>query len=253
MNQFDFYRNPHGQDARVTTALFIALFLACFADTSFAQTIQIVCDQTITKATIKLSKSGSSEITGKVTDHSAVFENLPANAAFDASLRLSAGITLQGIDMTWYSTEKARDDTEPLNDDDRQQIQTQATAITSFYNKSRILKLVGTHDRAVALVERIRDKGFHSNKGDEVIWHIELWYLKNQHGGWEHVQQTNRLVRRERFASSVEFKKTVDSIRWVPALGHLMSPGDQSTLTVTLQPGDVSGDEASASSQPARQ
>ena len=65
----------------------------------------------------------------------------------------------------------------------------------------------------------MRDNGFHSNTGDEVIWRAEVWFFKWQNGGWERVGNQLRLLRRERFATHAEYEKEVKRIRWVTDLG----------------------------------
>ena len=85
-------------------------------------------------------------------------------------------------------------------------------------------------------MQLVRDKAFHSDSGDEVIWHIELWYFKNQHGGWEKVQQENKILRRERFATHKEYQDVVDHLRWTPQLGGLTVAKGENELSVTLQP-----------------
>ena len=107
--------------------------------------------------------------------------------------------------------------------------------VPGFYNKRDFLRLDGDHDRAVALLRLVRDNGFVNDKGGEVIWRIELWYFKNQAGGWEAVPQQNKVLRRERFPGAAARKAAEDPIRWTRELGGIRVGKQEATKTVTLQ------------------
>jgi hypothetical protein len=94
--------------------------------------------------------------------------------------------------------------------------------------------LKGNHNRAVMLVTEERTSAFHSDKGDEIIWRPELWYFQNNHGGWEKVLQTDRVLRRERFTTQKEYHAVVDKLKWVAELGGLKSTPKTPDLAVTL-------------------
>ena len=106
--------------------------------------------------------------------------------------------------MDWYNDDEAKENAGAITDDDRQQIQA-ILDVPSFYNKSEILALQGDHDRATGLVRLIRDKDFYAGKG-EIIWRVEVWYFKYQHGGWEKVAQQNKILRRERFKNRDDYE-----------------------------------------------
>src|SRR5439155_19530657 len=90
------------------------------------------------------------------------------------------------------------------------------------------------HDRAVVLVQRIRESKFHSDKGGEAIWRVELWFMKNEAGGWAKVNQQDRVLRRERFESSAKMNAEIAKIRWRRELGGVKVEKDQ-TRTIQLE------------------
>jgi hypothetical protein len=201
------------------------------------------------------SKAKSHIIAGEVDEQAAHFKDIDPQTTYDVKLTLDDGLVLQGVNMRWYSMEPERPDARELNDDDRGQITAVLKDIPAIYNKNDLLILRGNHDRAVALVQLVRDSAFHSDKGGEVIWHVELWYFKNQHGGWEKVQQANRIVRRERFASAKASHDVIDRLRWMPELGGLKSAEGSRDLIVNLPASEPAAQPAgsdTASTQPAK-
>jgi hypothetical protein len=188
------------------------------------------------KSATAIAAGKTSESSGRIDGSTVTFADVLPQTTYDVKLTLADGTILQGVDLNWYDMEPAKPDAGDLDDDDKQQITAILTQVTSFYNKNEMLFLQGNHDRAVGLVQLVRDKAFHSDTGDEVIWHIELWYFKNQHGGWEKVQQENKILRRERFTTHEAYQDVIDHLRWMPELGGLTVVKDQSKLTITLQP-----------------
>jgi hypothetical protein len=189
-------------------------------------------------------KSGTSVATamklqtpGKVAPASVVFENLLPDTTYDVRLDLPDGTVLQGVDLGWYIPEEAaKPDAGPLEDDDRKEIATIVGGLQPFMNHAAILQLRGDHDRATALCEFSRDKGFVNDKGGEIIWRVELWYFKYQAGGWEAVAQVNKILRRERFKTRESYKATAEKLKWVPELGGIRVTADKSPLTIKLTP-----------------
>ncbi|MDB5303429.1 MAG: hypothetical protein JWM97_978 [Phycisphaerales bacterium] len=172
------------------------------------------------------------ECTGAVSGQTITFEKLLPDTPYDVRLTLADGVVLQGVNLNWYDDEEARPDAGEIKDEDRNEIK-QIVGINPFYNKTEILQLRGNHDRAVALVQYVRDKDFVEGAG-QVIWRVELNYFKNQHGGWERVGQQNKIVRRERYKSHDAFKTGIANIRFIPALGGLKIEKDQATTTVKV-------------------
>ncbi len=198
-------------------------------------TIELPRDSTIRSAVavapvLKLQSEGVAD------RHRVVFSNLLPNIAYDVRIALADGTILQGVDLSWYGPEPAKPNAGPLDEEDRKQIDEQVAGIKAFENKRRLLAIRGDHDRAVLLMELIRDTPFYGRKGDEVIWRIELWYFKNQHGGWERIGQQNKVLRRERFPSQRDFQSQVRQIRWLPELGDIRLGKDESRLIPLVLP-----------------
>ena len=214
--------------------LVILLFIPLLA-TGASITINLA-DGVRVKSATAVAAGKSPEVSGRIDGSTATFPDVLPRTAYDVKLTLTDGMILQGVDLGWYDMEPAKPDAGDLDDDDKQQINAILTQVTSFYNKNEMLFLQGDHDRAVGLVELVRDKAFNSDTGDEVIWHVELWYFKNQHGGWEKVQQENKILRRERFATHGAYQNVIDHLHWMPQLGGLTVPKNQTELDVTLQP-----------------
>ena len=198
-------------------------------------TVTVPADVTVKAAVATTGKATKTDVPGKVDGRTISFPDVKAGATYDVRLTLADGTVLQGVNTGWYGLVEADPKAEPLTDDDRQQMTAVVNQILSFFKDKRVVTIVGTHDRAVMLVQQQRgdaDGGngggvganiaagdtFHSSKG-EVVWRPELWYFENHHGGWEKVQQTDRVLRRERFASRADYHAVVDGLKWVPELG----------------------------------
>jgi hypothetical protein len=175
------------------------------------------------------------DIAGTVSGSKIVFANLLPDTAYDVAVKLADGTTLQGVNMNWYDLQilPARKPA-PLGDEDRDLIRKIVTDIQSFYNDSKILLLRGDSTQAVGLVQLVKDDGFHSDKGGEAIWRIELWYFKNDYGGWDKISQVNKILRRVRFPSHAEFEATRSKIKWIPDLGGIVMPKGQDRLAINL-------------------
>jgi hypothetical protein len=161
------------------------------------------------------------------------FANLLPDTRYDVQITLADGTVLQGVDMSWYSDEPPRPDAPPLDDDDRQAIKELFSGIQAFENKRNMLLMSGNHDRVTILAELIRDTPFYGNKGTEVIWRAELWYFKNQHGGWEKVPQTNKVLLRERISRN-EFERRRENLKWLGELGGLRLGKDETKKVVSV-------------------
>jgi hypothetical protein len=187
------------------------------------------------KSAVAVAPALKLEVQGKTDGRTVTFTKVLPDTAYDLRVTLSDGTVVQGVDLGWYNEEPAGKDAGDLDNDDREQVRAIVQDVPGFYNKRDILMLRGDHDRAVALLRLVRDKDFVNDKGGEVIWRIELWYFKNQNGGWEAVQQQNRILRRERFPSPAARKAAEDPIRWTPSLGGIRVGKSEPTKTVTLE------------------
>ncbi len=219
---------------RVRLAFLIAAVGWAAAARAETVTITVPADVTVKEAVATTGKATKTDVSGKVDGHTITFPDLKAKSVYDVRLTLADGTVLQGVNTGWYAmVDPAEAKADPLTDDDRQQMTAVVTQVLSFFKDKRVVTIVGTHDRAVMLVQQQRgdadggvgqnigDGGdFHSSKG-EVVWRPELWYFENHHGGWEKVQQTDKVLRRERYASRAAYHAAVDGLKWVPELGGI--------------------------------
>jgi len=201
------------------------LVLLC-CTTIHAGELSVTALSPIESASATVATKPPSSIPANIDGPNGIFSDTPADLSLTVQLKLKDGTTLQGVDMGWYSDIPAKPDAAELSADDREAIRAIVQDVPSFYNKSDILLLHGDHDRAVALVQLIRDTDFHS-AGGNIIWRIELYYFKFQYGGWEKVQQQNNIVRRERFKSMDDYKAATEKLRWVAQLGGVRVGKDE--------------------------
>jgi hypothetical protein len=160
-----------------------------------------------------------SETRGTPADKVVTFPKLLPETTYNLELRLADGQILTGVDLGWYIPDDPEPEpVEPMTDDDRKEIQSIVADVPSFYDRTRLIHLSGTHARAVALVELIRERDFHSANVN-VIWRVDVWYFQFQAGGWEKLQQQNKVLRRERFGDRTEYLNATKNLEWVPALG----------------------------------
>ena len=208
--------------------------------------ITLPADVTVDQAVATTEKEPKTSLTGTIEKNRVTFANPVAGSAYEVQLTLKDGTVLQGVDMGWYSRVPDKAGAEALTDDDKKQMEAVFTAGAQFFNIQQDTLVKGNQNRAVMLV-RLERANFHSDTGDEIIWRPELWYFENHHGGWEKVLQTDRVLRRERFATHAKYHETVDKLKWVPELGGLKSTPKNPDVEVKLpeKPG------ISATTQPA--
>ncbi|HTW95302.1 MAG TPA: hypothetical protein VMD30_10935 [Tepidisphaeraceae bacterium] len=184
-------------------------------------------------------------------DGSVTFDGLQSGTPYDLVIELKDGRVLRGVDLSWYDLEPAKANAGEMTDDDRQQIEQLVSDVLSFYNISRIVTLAGDHDRAVVLVERARTSKFHSDKGNEAIYRMEIWYFKNEFGGWQEVTQENKVLIRKRLASEAQYRAMAGPVRWVAALGGVTPALDGSQTVIALKQEQL--EAAAPTSEPADQ
>ena len=214
----------------------LALLMMMFPTIGFAGSITLVCpkDSAPTSAVAVMVKEPRTKIQGTIKGDTVTFPDPEPGTSYELQVTLKDGTVDQGIDLGWYSPVPEKKNPQPVDDDDRQQMDDVAKKVLAFWNINDIVIVSGNHNRAVLLVNLIRDKGFHSDTGDEVIWRPELWYFENHHGGWEKPQQTDRDIRRERFKTSAEYHAVVDHLQWVPELGGIKVTKEKPDVTVTV-------------------
>lgn len=229
--------------------VFVAILMLATWARAGSITIAVPDDLKIDKAIATTEKEPKASITGTIDKTKITFADPTPGLAYEVQLTLKDGTVLQGVDMGWYSRVPDKADAEPISDDDKTQMVAVFTAGAQFFNVQECTILKGNHNRAVMLVTEERTNKFHSDSGDEIIWRPELWYFQNNHGGWEKVLQTDRVLRRERFATQKEYRAVVDKLKWVPELGGLKSTPKTPDVSVTL-PANAGVATSSSTSQP---
>ncbi len=154
-------------------------------------------DATASAKSLKLQNEGT------VDGRTVAFNKLLPDTPYDVQIHLADGTDLRGVNMSWYNDDALKKDAGDLADADREEIAKLIVEPRAFM-KSQPLFFRGDHDRCTVLIHQIRDQGFHSGGDDEVIWRMELWYYKNEHGGWMRVQaQDHNLLRTAPFTQKV--------------------------------------------------
>ena len=220
----------------LTLGTLLTPFICGVAHAEASVTLQLPSTAKASSA-VAVAEGVKVETPGTVDGAIVHFGKLLADTPYNIRLTLADGMVVQGVNLNWYDEEPAKADADPLDDQDKKDINA-ILQIPSFYNKSNILHLNGDHTRATALVELIRDKDFVEGAG-QVIWRVELYYFKQQFGGWEKVQQQDKIIRRERFKSRAEYESTVSKIRWSPTLGGIRLDNDHPQKTVKLEAKDL--------------
>jgi hypothetical protein len=189
---------------------------------------------------VAINEDDRSQTRGRVADDGAIrFTGLAAGVPINVNVTLEGGTVLQGVNLTWSDDEPGDPDAKPLESADLREINQLLTEVRSFYNISEILFLEGNQQRAVGLVRLIRDQAFYADKGGEYIWRIEIYYFKKQYGGWEKVQQANKVLHRERFRSKDAHDQATGRLKFVPQLGGLRLNEDAPTeVTVPENAGE---------------
>lgn len=194
--------------------------------------------------------------TGTVQDQTVRFTKLLPGTAYDVAITLRDGTVLQGVNLGWLNEEPVDAKAQPMTDEDRTEVTNLVQPDKDFFNKIEILRLNGDHNRATALVRMIRDRAFHADKGGEVISRFEIWYFRFEYGGWEKVQQGQKILRRDRFRSQAEYEKTIGPVKWTPELGGIkLEKGKDRAITLSALPGDTpaaSSTRPPSATQPAK-
>jgi hypothetical protein len=112
--------------------------------------------------------------------------------------------------------------------DDRTWLENFVKEMPAFYDKARVLRIAADHKHATLLVELARTRAFHSDKGGELIYRVELWYFENLFGGWAKDKNTERVLVRWRGDGNAIDRNW----QFLPELGGL-TPG-QAPITLTL-------------------
>ncbi len=176
--------------------------------------------------------------------HTITFEKLLPDTPYEVALTMADGMILQGVNLDWYGMDPPKPNVQPMSEEDQKAVTDMVTSVMAFENKKRVMMVRGNSDRITTLVELIRDVDFHA-AGGNIIWRVELWYFKNQFGGWQQVKQQNRVLRRERFKDQAAYDAVVPKVKWIPELGGFKIPKDKQMLEITL-PADLGAASAAA-------
>jgi hypothetical protein len=215
----------------------IVLLLLSIASCALGEDLIV---QTPDKSTINVAtaieRDSAVNVGGNISGNQVRFANLQPETPYDIAIELADGTLLCGADMSWCDPTPPDPEAEPLGEDDRDAIKSIVENILGFADKPKLAMLVGTHERAVGLVDLTRSKAFHSDKGDEVIWRVEIWFFKWENGGWERVADQSRVLRRERFASTAAYQKETARVRWIPSLGGVALARGAAPTTIIIPP-----------------
>ncbi len=175
-----------------------------------------------------LDRENEAVIAGAVDAESGTFRftHLDRKRHYDIAIKTKTG-RIEGVDMRFMpdaagkATKRPGDDKRAFETEDAEQIRRLVITPQRFMNQVELLALHGEDRTAVAVVNLVCTRKFHSGQGAEVVWRVELWYYRWEYGGWARVPNTERILYRERFE-----KKTWQAmrVRFDPALGGV-APG----------------------------
>jgi len=197
--------------AKKTSAIIAVAFAV---STATAEQLTLNVAEIPALSAIATDTASGKSVTGTLSGDTFKFDLKP-NRHYDITLKQPGGNVIRVIDLSWYSDEPAAADAQPLGEDDRKQILQVVSDIERFTNNNQILAIQGDSNRAVVLLDLRRDSDFHSGQKGEIIRRVEVWYLKNEAGGWAKVQQQDRLIDRQRYTSPEEFAKLFEKERWL--------------------------------------
>jgi len=140
----------------------------------------------------------------------------------------------EGINMDYH---RPINPSTPVTDADRTWLENFVKDMPSFYDKSRVLHMAADHQHATLLVELARTRDFHSDKGGEIIYRVELWYFENLFGGWAKDKNTEKVLVRWRGNGA----KMLTHWQFLPQLGALAPSNTPLNLTLPDAPDPKNG------------
>jgi len=166
------------------------------------------------------------------------FRDLPGDAAYDLVLTLADGRVIEGIDLEMPDARLARLadvrrkqlglpglPSHAFSADDANEIARYVAKMEDFVDLRRTLYIQGHGGQAAALVELMRTKEYYAARPGELIWRVELWYFQFNHGSWERIPESERVLRRERIPHE---KWARISVEYDPALSVYVDPNGAS-------------------------
>jgi hypothetical protein len=180
---------------------------------------------------IYIAKAGMNP--GKVNGSEVRFA-LPPTGRMSAEITLKDGRQLIGVDMGWLREMPPGEG--ELESEDIEEIR-RIARVPGMFDRIEITRISGDSDRATAMVELVRDREFHNARGD-AIWRVELWYFEFANGAWVRVGQQSRILDRQRFKTTAEFRAYLATLRFVPAMGGITLPEGELTLRLRITEDD---------------
>ncbi len=166
-----------------------------------------------------------------------VFEDLPGDARYDIRIATPDGRIIEGIDLDFTDRRLLRlaeirrkqlglppPRRHKFTKRDARDIIRHIETMEDFMDFHRPLYVKGHGKRATALVEMMRTRPFHQSDGD-IIWRVELWYFKHAYGGWELMDNQERVL--ERIQAQPREGRQVN-IQYYPQLSVYLDPRGKS-------------------------
>jgi len=165
------------------------------------------------------------------------FGGLPGDATYDLRVTTTDERTIEGIDLSWLDARLLRlaaarrkqlglppERAEPFTMGDVDALLKWVADWKDFMELKRVLYVRGHGKRATLLVELMRTRAFHAAAG-AVVWRVELWYMKDEFGGWDRIANSERVLHRERIKPDV-WRKT--DLQYDPRLSVHVDPDGKS-------------------------
>lgn len=165
------------------------------------------------------------------------FADLPGDATYDIRVVTTDGRTLEGIDLSFLDARLIRlaaarrkqlglppERKHPFTLRDVQELTKWVEDWEDFLEQRRILYIQGHGTRATLLVELMRTREFYSSAG-ALVWRVELWYMKNEFGGWDRIANSELVLHRRRIQPA-EWRKI--NLQYYPELSVYLSPAGES-------------------------
>jgi len=174
------------------------------------------------------------------------FVNIPGGQAWDICFATTDGRDYEGIDLEFVGARldrlaqlrrkslglSGRDAKKPpakFLAQDARAIEKFVQDWQDFLDTRRVLYIQGQGQRATLLVELMRTRDFHKSRQaggpGQVVWRVELWYMRKQGGGWARLANVERLLRRRR-CSLAELQRSV-AVEYYPQLSASLNDAGQ--------------------------
>ena len=180
-----------------------------------------------------------------------LFAGMPGGTDYDLRVLTTDGRTVEGIDLTWIESRMLRlaeirrkqlgigpERKHEFSMADVNELLKWVADWKDFMEIKRVLYVQGHGQRATVLVELLRTREFHAAKG-ALVWRVELWYLKNEFGGWDRLANSERVLHRRRISPG-EWRK-INLVYYPELTAHVDAAGRSEPLHFKLpEKGDLS-------------